>query len=110
MKQTKQNDLGAILPTGTTSLYDNLAEVIKNNPTAELMVITDARDNSSKTKFTDLIKNISQLNQKINIVLTGRDAKRDFFQVARETHGQELFDLDETGYILEHYLDVHVIE
>ncbi len=110
LKQTNKNDLGTVLPTGNTSLYDNLAEFIKDNPTAELVIITDAKDNSSKTKFADLLKNISQSNQKINVVLTGRDARRDFFQVAELTHGQSLLDLDETGYILEHYLDVRVIE
>lgn len=101
-----KDELKNVLPAGYTALYDNVARLINDHPDAEVIVITDGRDNRSTLKLEELVKKLSQGNQKIDVVLTGGNARKDFFQVASATKGQMLYDLDESGEITEPYLEI----
>lgn len=97
-------------PHGFTALYDNLQLLRAQNPSAEIIVITDGKDNKSTLNLQTLATSVAQSAAKIHIVLTGQSTDAHFAAIAERTGGLVLHDLNETGVITQESVQAFVDE
>ncbi len=102
-------DVSRQSPKGRTAIYDNLKTLVSQYPGAEIIVVTDGKDNRSKSTLDEVETMASQSGTVIDVVLTGKSVSDKVAELARKTGGQVMRDVQETGEVIQPVLDVSVI-
>lgn len=102
-------DIAHQSPRGYTAIYDNLKVMIAQNPGSEFVVVTDGKDNKSKTSMTEVQNLASESGSVVDIVLTGKNASDAISALAYKTGGQVMRDIQESGQVIQPLLDVALV-
>lgn len=93
-------------PKGHTAVYDNLKVLIEKYPGAEIFVVTDGRDNKSKTTLAEITALAQSSGNTVDFVLTGKNVDSRVEALAFKTGGHVMRDLQEDGRVIQPTLEV----
>ncbi len=103
-------DVARQTPRGYTAIYDNLKLLITQNPGSEVVVITDGKDNKSKSNLSEIQTLASESGSVIDVVLTGKNVSESISTLAYKTGGQVMRDIHESGQVILPMLDVAIVQ